>query len=108
MDTIQRTNERLAIINVIVGFILGIYLGIGHDNPNLWFDVVQWIVLISFILAFISTLVGVYAKLGDDAAEFNISSPIRVFVLNLAMVAVSTSFGFIFTSIAIGNFSTAN
>ena len=38
-------NEKLMIITIILGFIFGIYLAIGHDDPNLWFVVVQWIFL---------------------------------------------------------------
>ena len=108
MDKVQEVNEKLGILTVIVGFILGIYLGIGHDDPNLWFKIVQWIFMITLLMTLLSTVLGFYAKMADDTAEFNLSSAIRVFALNLAMIAVCTSFGFIFTSILIGNFSTAN
>lgn len=107
MDKVQLVNEKLAVFTIIIGFALGIYLGIGHDNPNLWWQVVEWIFMTSFIMTFISTVVGLYANIEGDE-EFSIISPIRVFALNLAMMGVSASFGFVFCSILIGNFSTAN
>ena len=44
----------------------------------------------------------------DSSVEFNIASIFGVFILNVAVIAVSTSFGFVFCSMWIGNFSTAN
>lgn len=107
MDKVQQVNEKLMIITIIIGFIFGIYLGIGHDYPDLWITIVEWIFLTAFIMAFISTVSGLYDKtLNDD--EFNIISPIRVFALDLAIIAVCTSFGFVFCSLVIGNYNTAN
>lgn len=108
MDKVQLVNEKIMIIEIIVGFALGIYLGINHDDPNFWFILMQWILFTSFIMTFISALGGYYANIRDSSVEFKISSIIRVFILNLAVIAVSTSFGFIFCSLLIGNFSTAN
>ncbi len=108
MDRIQQINEKLMIFIIIVGFALGIYLGIGHDNPNLWFEMIPWIFLTTFIATFISTLGGFYAKTGGNEEEISIWSPIRVFILDAAVITVSLSFGFVFCSILIGNFITAN
>ena len=107
MDKVQEVNEKFSIICIIVGFLLGIYLAIGHDNPDLWFVVVEWIFLTAFVMTFIPTSAGIYANL-SYGEEFNLSSPIRVFALNLAMIAVCASFGFIFCSMLIGNYNTAN
>ena len=95
------------IITIILGFIFGIYLAIGHDNPDLWFVVVQWIFLTAIIMTVISFIAGLTAKTryGESLSAVDI---IRIFALNLAIVAVCTSFGFVFGSIAIGNFNTAN
>ena len=102
MDIIQHSNEKLAIINIIVGFILGIYLGLNHNNPDLWWTIIQWGLITTVLITVIATLMGVYS----NREEFKISSVIRIFLLNLAMVAVSLSFGFVLTSIVIGNFGT--
>lgn len=107
MDKVQKVNEKIMIIGIIVGFALGIYLGIDHDDLNFWLILVQWVFFTSLILTLISAVGGYYANMRDKSVEFNIISVIRVFVLNLAVVAVSASFGFVFCSIAIGNFSTA-
>lgn len=107
MDKVQKINEKIMIIGIIVGFVLGIYLGINHDDPNFWFTLVLWVFSTSFIMTFISAVGGYYAHARDESVEFNITSPIRVFILNVAVVAVSASFGFIFCSILIGNFTTA-
>ena len=108
MDKVQKINEKVMILEIIVGFALGIFLGIDHNDPNFWFILVQWIFFTSFIMTFISALGGYYANVRDESVEFSMLSVIRVFVLNVAVVSVSTSFGFIFCSIMIGNFSTAN
>jgi hypothetical protein len=108
MDKVQKINEKVMIFGIIIGFALGIYLGIRHDEPNFWFILVQWIFFTSFIMTFISALGGFYANSRDDSVEFSMLSVIKVFALDTAVVAVSVSFGFVFCSIAIGNFSTAN
>ena len=108
MDKVQKINEKIMIFEIIIGFALGIILGVYHDIPNFWFIVVQWVFLISFIMTFISTLGGYYANMRDSSVEFNIASIFGVFILNVAVIAVSTSFGFVFCSMWIGNFSTAN
>lgn len=101
MDIIQRSNEKLAIINIIVGFILGIYLGLNHNDPNLWWDIVTWVLVTAILLTVIAAAMGIHS-----GEEYEKLSFIRIFVLNLAMIAVSASFGFVFTSIVIGNFGT--
>ena len=108
MDKVQKINEKIMIFEIILGFALGIYLGVYHDIPNFWFVAVQWVFLISFIMTFISTLGGYYANVRDSSVEFNVTSILGVFVLNVAVIAVSASFGFVFCSMWIGNFSTAN
>ena len=108
MDKVQKINEKIMIIESIVGVALGIYLGINHDNPNFWLILLQWIFLTSFIMTLISAVGGYYSNVRDSRVEFNITSVIRVFILNLAVIAVSTSFGFLACSIAIGNFTTAH
>ena len=107
MDKVHQVNEKLMIISIIIGFIFGIYLGIGHDNPDLWLEIVKWVLITDLIMTFIPTVVGLYANVQKDE-EFNITSPVRIFILNAAIMAICVSFGFIFCSIAIGNFSTAN
>lgn len=107
MDKVQKINEKIMIFGIIIGFALGIYLGVNHDNPNFWFILVQCVFFTSFIMTFISALGGFYAHARDNSVKFSIISVIRVFVLNAAVVAVSASFGFIFCSILIGNFTTA-
>ena len=108
MDKVQQVNEKLMIISIIAGFALGFYLAIGHDNPDLWIIIVQLIFLTAFVMTFIPTLVGLYDKLQNEGAVFKISSPIRIFILNLAVIAVCTSFGFVICSMLIGNYNTAN
>jgi hypothetical protein len=108
MDKVQKINEKIMIIEIILGFALGIYLGVYHDIPNFWFLAVQWVFLISFIMTFISALGGYYANVRDSSVKFNITSIFGVFILNVAVISVSASFGFIFCSVWIGNFTTAN
>lgn len=107
MDKVQQVNEKLLIISIFIGFAFGIYLGIGHDNPDLWWTVIKWVLIVSLIMTFIPTVVGAYANL-RFYDEFSIWSPIRIFILNAAVIGICVSFGFVFCSILIGNFITAN
>ena len=108
MDKVQKINEKIMIFEIIMGFALGIYLGVNHNIPNFWYITVHWVLLISFIMTFIAAFGGYYSKVRDSSVEFNIASILGVFILNVAVIAVSASFGFIFCSMWIGNFTTAN
>lgn len=103
MDKAYEVNEKLMIISIIIGFILGIYLAIGHDNPDLWFIIVQWIFILTVIMTLIPTISGMRAK-QKYGENFTLLDVIRIFVLNFAIAAVCTSFGFVFGSILIGNY----
>ena len=91
MDKVQKINEKIMIFEIIMGFALG-----------------HWVLLISFIMTFIAAFGGYYSKVRDSSVEFNIASILGVFILNVAVISVSASFGFIFCSMWIGNFTTAN
>lgn len=106
MDIIQKANEKLMILTIIIGFLLGIYLGIGHNVPNLWLVIVQWVIITGVIMTVIASLVGIYSKSHDDGEELNKFSILRIFVLNLAVIAVCASFGFLFCSIVMGTYGT--
>lgn len=105
MDKAFEVNEKLMIISIIIGFVFGIYLAVGHDNPDLWFIIVQWIFLLTIIMTLISTISGLYGK---DSKNPSITDVLRIFALNFAVIAVCTSFGFVFGSFLIGNYNTAN
>lgn len=96
-------NEKLMIISIIIGFILGIYLAVGHDNPDLWFLIVQWIILLAIIMTLIPSVAGINAR-RKDSEEFTALDVVRIFALNIAVIAVCTSFGFVLGSILIGNY----
>ena len=95
MDKVQKINEKIMIFEIIMGFALG-------------YITVHWVLLISFIMTFIAAFGGYYSKVRDSSVEFNIASILGVFILNVAVISVSASFGFIFCSMWIGNFTTAN
>lgn len=106
MDIIQKANEKLMILTIIIGFLLGIYLGIGHNVPNLWLVIVQWVIVTAVIMTVIATLVGIYSRSHNEWEELNKFSILRIFVLNLAVIAVCASFGFLFCSIVMGTYGT--
>lgn len=103
MDKAFEVNEKLMIISIIVGFILGIYLAIVHDNPDLWFVIIQWIFLTAIIITLIPSIVGLTDRIKNDG-KFSLVDLLRMLALNIAVVAVCASFGFVLGSILIGNY----
>lgn len=99
--------DKFSIINIVVGFILGFYLAINHDDSNLWFVAIQFIIIFAFILTLLPTGVAIYAK-HKYGENISIRALIETFFLNFAMITVCTSFGVVFGSLFIGNFIADN
>ena len=103
MGIVYDVFDRYSIINIIVGFALGYYLAVFHDDPNLWIIAAVVIIIVGAIVSIMPVIASVRAKARGEG-EISIPELLEAFLLNIAMLAVSTSLGFVIGSIAIGNF----
>ena len=103
MGLVYDVFDRYSIINIIVGFALGYYLAVFHDDPNLWIIAAVVIIIVGSIVSIMPVIASVRAKARGEG-EISIPELLEAFLLNIAMLAVSTSLGFVIGSIAIGNF----
>ena len=103
MGLVYDVFDRYSIINIIVGFALGYYLAVFHDDPNLWIIAAVVIIIVGAIVSIMPVIASVRAKARGEG-ELSIPELLEAFLLNIAMLAVSTSLGFVIGSIAIGNF----
>ena len=98
MTRVYEVFDKLAILNIIIGFALGFYLSFNHGSSNLWFDSIPFIIIIGFIMT-IPPIIDYFSRRGKFNDNTNINALIEAFILNVLMIAVCTAFG-----IAIGSF----
>ena len=103
MGLVYDVFDKYSIINIIVGFALGYYLAVFHDDPHVWVIAAIVIVGVGAIISIMPIAASIRAKSRGEA-EISIPELVEAFLLNIAMLAVSTSLGFVIGSIAIGNF----
>ncbi len=103
MGLVYDVFDKYSILDIIIGFALGYYLAVFHDDPNLWIIAAIVIIGVGAVISIMPIVASVRAK---ARGEGEISGPelLEAFLLNIAMLAVSTSLGFVIASIAIGNF----
>ncbi|MBQ2652034.1 MAG: hypothetical protein IJF83_00615 [Methanobrevibacter sp.] len=97
--------DKVSIITIIIGFILGIYLAFNHNSSNLWFDAIPFIIVIAAIMTLppIFDLIHSVKKYGE---KFSWAAIVEAYFLNVAMLVVCTAFGIVIGSFYIGNFIT--
>ena len=87
MTRVYDVFDKFSIVDIIFGFLLGIYLAFFHDNPNLWIHAVQWVLIYSIVITLLPVVASIYAK-----HKYSEST------------AVSLAFGFVIGSFIVGNF----
>ena len=107
MDRVYRVFDKYCVIDIIFGFILGIYVAIFHDTPDLYLISIQLVLLFSIIMTLLPTASVIYAKFKYDE-KISVNAIIEAFILNIGMTSVSFAFGFIIGSFIIHNYNTAN
>lgn len=105
MGRVYQVFDKLSIIEIIVGFALGFYLGVNHDSSNLWFDAIPIIILGAFIFI-IPLLIDIYLNKSKHNCEFPTRAIIEAYILNVAILTVCTAFGTVLGSFYIGNYIT--
>ncbi|WP_407413613.1 hypothetical protein [Methanobrevibacter sp.] len=103
MGLVYDVFDKYSILDIIIGFALGYYLAVYHDDPNLWIIATIVIVGIGAIISIMPIIASLRVKIRGEG-EISVPELLEAFLLNVAMLAVSTSLGFVIGSIAIGNF----
>lgn len=103
MTRIYDAFDKFSIVDIIFGFLFGLYLAIFHDDPNLWFFAIGVVLIFCIIMTLIPIAVVIHAKI-KYSEKISIKGLIEAFILNVGMTAVSLAFGFIIGSLIVGNF----
>lgn len=107
MGRIYDAFDRYCILDIIVGFVFGIYLAINHNDAHLWLVATQFVVIFSFLITLIPIGVAIYAKV-KHSEDIPYKALIEAFALNIAMTAVCAAFGIVIGSFIIGNYIADN
>ncbi|WP_407374486.1 hypothetical protein [Methanobrevibacter sp.] len=102
MTRVYYVFDKLSIIAIIIGFVLGGYLAINYTSSNLWFDAIPLIIIIAFLLT-IPIILDFFISKDKHKNKFPYRAVLESFLLNIAILAVCTAFG-----IALGSFYVNN
>lgn len=97
--------DKVSIITIIIGFILGIYLAFNHNSSNLWYDAIPFIIIIAAIMT-LPPLIDSALSGKKRTEKFSWPSIIEAYILNVLILIVCTAFGVVLGSFYIGNFIT--
>ena len=94
--------DKISIVTIAIGLILGIYLAFNHNSSNLWFDAIPFILIIAVIMTLppLFDLLHAMHKYGE---KFSLPAIVEAFLLNIAILVVCTAFGIVIGSFYIGN-----
>lgn len=97
--------DKVSIITIIIGFILGIYLDFNNSSSYLWFDAIPFIIIIAFIMTLPPLIDSINSK-KKHGEDFSWPAIIEAYLLNVAILVVCTAFGFVISSFCLGYFIT--
>lgn len=103
MTRVYDVFDKFSILNIIIGFGLGIYLAFNHGSSNLWFVAVPFIIVIGLIMT-IPPIADYFIRRHKHNDYTSINAIVEAFILNVLMIAVCTAFGIALASFYIGNF----
>jgi ABC-type arginine/histidine transport system permease subunit len=95
--------DKVSIITIIIGFILGIYLAFNHNSSNVWFDAIPFIIIIAAVMT-LPPIIGLLYSGKKYNEKFSWPAIIEAYLLNVAILIVCTAFGIVLGSFYIGNF----
>ncbi len=96
-------SDKLTCLNAIIGIVLGLILGINHNDANLWITAVKFVIIISAIISIIPIASGIYAKV-KKGEEFSLTRILPIYLLIFGEIGVGAVLGIILGSIIIGNY----
>ncbi|MEE0942515.1 MAG: hypothetical protein UIB63_05315 [Methanobrevibacter sp.] len=102
MGKVYDVFDKFSIISIAIGFILGLYLAVNHNDSNLWLRSIPFILAFSFIMT-LPPLISVVMDNVKNNVKFPIKDIIEAFFLNVGMITVCMAFGVVIGSFIIGN-----
>ena len=102
MGKVYDVFDKFSIISIAIGFILGLYLAVNHNDSNLWLRSIPFILAFSFIMT-LPPLISVVMDNVKNNVKFPIKDIIEAFFLNVGMITVCMAFGVVIGSFLIGN-----
>ena len=102
MGKVYDVFDKFSIISIAIGFILGLYLAVNHNDSNLWLRSIPFILAFSLIMT-LPPLISVVMDNVKNNVKFPIKDIIEAFFLNVGMITVCMAFGVVIGSFLIGN-----
>lgn len=102
MGKVYDVFDKFSIISIAIGFILGLYLAVNHNDSNLWLRSIPFVLAFSFIMT-LPPLISVVVDNVKNNVKFPIKDIIEAFFLNVGMITVCMAFGVVIGSFIIGN-----
>lgn len=102
MGKVYDVFDKFSIISIAIGFILGLYLAVNHNDSNLWIRSIPFVLAFSFIMT-LPPLISVVMDNVKNNVKFPINDIIEAFFLNVGMITVCMAFGVVIGSFLIGN-----
>lgn len=94
--------DKVSIITILIGFVLGVYLAMHYASSNLWFLAIPVIIVIAIIMT-VPVILDVFISKEKHKNKFPGRAILESFLLNIAILAVCTAFGIAAGSIYMGN-----
>lgn len=105
MTRVYYVFDKVSIITIAIGFILGIFLAFNNTSSNVWFDAIPFIIIIAAIMT-LPPLIDLFHSMYKYGEKFSLSAIVEAFLLNIAILVVCTAFGIVLGSVYINNFVT--
>ncbi|WP_296880948.1 hypothetical protein [uncultured Methanobrevibacter sp.] len=103
MGRVYQIFDKLTILTIFIGFVLGFYLGLNHNSSDLWFVAVPVIIVVAFILT-MPLIIDVFVSKDKHNNKLPINALVEAFLLNVGILTVCTAFGIVIASFLIGNY----
>lgn len=95
--------DKVSIITIAIGFILGLYLAVNLNSSNVWFDAIPFIIIIAAIMT-LPPIIDSLRLMKKNNEKFSWPAIIEAYILNILILVVCTAFGIVVGSVYVGNF----
>lgn len=93
MTRVYDVFDKFSILNVVIGLLLGVYLSINYASSNIWFVSIPFILIIGLVMT-LPPIIDYFNRKGKFNDNTSVNALLEAFLLNVAMIAVCTAFGF--------------
>ena len=98
MTRVYDVFDKFSILNIVIGLLLGVYLSINYASTNIWFVSVPLILIIGLVMT-LPPIIDYFNRKGKFNDNTSASALLEAFLLNVAMIAVCSAFGFAICSL---------